>query len=154
MEYSLWSLWLDAREFDDLGPLLCFLGDELSEVGRRAGKHRGAQFGKARLHSWFCENGIYLPVEFVDDIGGRVPGRADAMKSACLVARHDIGHGRNVRQRLCALRCRHRQRAQLSGLDVLDRPGDRIEHDLDLDRKSTRLNSSHLGISYAVFCLK
>src|ERR1035438_10761213 len=26
--------------------------------------------------------------------------------------------------------------------------------DLTLDRKSTRLNSSHLGISYAVFCLK
>src|SRR5205814_10632189 len=25
---------------------------------------------------------------------------------------------------------------------------------IDLDRKSTRLNSSHLGISYAVFCLK
>src|SRR5258705_1863262 len=24
----------------------------------------------------------------------------------------------------------------------------------DVDRKSTRLNSSHLGISYAVFCLK
>src|SRR3712207_6893329 len=26
--------------------------------------------------------------------------------------------------------------------------------DLDLDRKSTRLNSSHANISYAVFCLK
>src|SRR5262245_12864261 len=26
--------------------------------------------------------------------------------------------------------------------------------DLGIDRKSTRLNSSHLGISYAVFCLK
>src|SRR5258705_11304194 len=26
--------------------------------------------------------------------------------------------------------------------------------DRGLDRKSTRLNSSHLGISYAVFCLK
>src|SRR5258705_4629305 len=25
---------------------------------------------------------------------------------------------------------------------------------LNADRKSTRLNSSHLGISYAVFCLK
>src|SRR5438045_7706003 len=25
---------------------------------------------------------------------------------------------------------------------------------IDTDRKSTRLNSSHLGISYAVFCLK
>src|ERR1039458_2929012 len=28
------------------------------------------------------------------------------------------------------------------------------EYTDDLDRKSTRLNSSHLGISYAVFCLK
>src|SRR5205814_4802636 len=27
-------------------------------------------------------------------------------------------------------------------------------HRSELDRKSTRLNSSHLGISYAVFCLK
>src|SRR5205814_6760047 len=27
-------------------------------------------------------------------------------------------------------------------------------HSLRGDRKSTRLNSSHLGISYAVFCLK
>src|SRR3712207_7231781 len=26
--------------------------------------------------------------------------------------------------------------------------------ELDLDRKSTRLNSSHANISYAVFCLK
>src|SRR5438045_5655320 len=26
--------------------------------------------------------------------------------------------------------------------------------DVKIDRKSTRLNSSHLGISYAVFCLK
>ena len=28
------------------------------------------------------------------------------------------------------------------------------EFTFTLDRKSTRLNSSHLGISYAVFCLK
>src|SRR3712207_7927430 len=38
-------------------------------------------------------------------------------------------------------------------------PGDQItaavghEH-VDVDRKSTRLNSSHANISYAVFCLK
>src|SRR5262245_66598245 len=31
------------------------------------------------------------------------------------------------------------------------RGGDTFDH---RDRKSTRLNSSHLGISYAVFCLK
>src|SRR5437870_9129552 len=27
-------------------------------------------------------------------------------------------------------------------------------HDAETDRKSTRLNSSHVAISYAVFCLK
>src|ERR1039458_10534424 len=34
------------------------------------------------------------------------------------------------------------------------RGGPRRRTDLQRDRKSTRLNSSHLGISYAVFCLK
>src|SRR5205814_8275936 len=29
-----------------------------------------------------------------------------------------------------------------------------VRHECVIDRKSTRLNSSHLGISYAVFCLK
>src|SRR5258705_7594201 len=39
---------------------------------------------------------------------------------------------------------------------VLEVHVDRLEEVLavSLDRKSTRLNSSHLGISYAVFCLK
>src|SRR5258705_9949513 len=32
--------------------------------------------------------------------------------------------------------------------------GQRFRHQQVGDRKSTRLNSSHLGISYAVFCLK
>src|SRR5262245_64527360 len=37
---------------------------------------------------------------------------------------------------------------------LVDR-GDREDRRADpRDRKSTRLNSSHLGISYAVFCLK
>src|SRR5437667_6951350 len=35
--------------------------------------------------------------------------------------------------------------------DRLDEHGD---HHHELDRKSTRLNSSHITISYAVFCLK
>src|SRR5256885_6972538 len=37
--------------------------------------------------------------------------------------------------------------------DVLG-AGDRRPQGADVDRKSTRLNSSHLVISYAVFCLK
>src|ERR1039458_10442961 len=46
--------------------------------------------------------------------------------------------------------------ARLSSITILPRcfpplpPGPRTA----TDRKSTRLNSSHLGISYAVFCLK
>src|SRR5688572_31036887 len=36
----------------------------------------------------------------------------------------------------------------------LRRPAGGAVHRLPLDRKSTRLNSSHSQISYAVFCLK
>src|SRR5437762_6203897 len=35
-----------------------------------------------------------------------------------------------------------------------DRPRGPCVHDVRIDRKSTRLNSSHRCISYAVFCLK
>src|SRR5438445_5945937 len=45
--------------------------------------------------------------------------------------------------------------------DLLERTADLpddaagvVDQDLDGDRKSTRLNSSHANISYAVFCLK
>src|SRR6266511_4570211 len=42
-----------------------------------------------------------------------------------------------------------------SGTVVARRPPNRIaEIGTPLDRKSTRLNSSHVKISYAVFCLK
>src|SRR5205814_9926968 len=43
---------------------------------------------------------------------------------------------------------------RLAGAGPVDVPQSRILHGIDQDRKSTRLNSSHLGISYAVFCLK
>src|SRR5690606_39948802 len=42
--------------------------------------------------------------------------------------------------------------AAVSGLRVLTAAGSESER--NLDRKSTRLNSSHVKISYAVFCLK
>src|SRR3712207_7043514 len=39
------------------------------------------------------------------------------------------------------------------GVVRIERPGERLgQH--GVDRKSTRLNSSHANISYAVFCLK
>src|SRR3712207_7443136 len=38
--------------------------------------------------------------------------------------------------------------------DAIEQQADERELDLRPDRKSTRLNSSHANISYAVFCLK
>src|SRR3712207_8355576 len=54
-----------------------------------------------------------------------------------------------------------RRRPRAGAAEPLDEPGD-VEHDHVArhpegdarDRKSTRLNSSHANISYAVFCLK
>src|SRR5699024_12223750 len=45
---------------------------------------------------------------------------------------------------------------QCQNTDVVDVPVDVLIRpaQLDVDRKSTRLNSSHVSISYAVFCLK
>src|SRR5438445_1744655 len=40
------------------------------------------------------------------------------------------------------------------GEQVHHRRGERDDHAAEGDRKSTRLNSSHANISYAVFCLK
>src|SRR5438874_7917842 len=34
------------------------------------------------------------------------------------------------------------------------RDGTDLDYEMQIDRKSTRLNSSHVEISYAVFCLK
>ena len=39
-------------------------------------------------------------------------------------------------------------------MPFLDTPKGRSDGGYAVDRKGTRLNSSHLGISYAVFCLK
>src|SRR5699024_12725303 len=51
-----------------------------------------------------------------------------------------------------------RHRGRVEGASTIDAPDQQTsEHRIDgtqRDRKSTRLNSSHVSISYAVFCLK
>src|SRR5699024_11784115 len=51
---------------------------------------------------------------------------------------------------------RHRRRHHIRGRQKIHRNAQRNarRHAHILDRKSTRLNSSHVSISYAVFCLK
>src|SRR2546430_5276588 len=63
------------------------------------------------------------------------------------VAHHDGRHA--VRQ--CARQLARLQRAQLGEAGDVARRQMRAR---ERDRKSTRLNSSHSQISYAVFCLK
>src|SRR5205814_9319955 len=53
-----------------------------------------------------------------------------------------------------APRGRSRRPAQLRPARKIRRPPGSPATPRSQDRKSTRLNSSHLGISYAVFCLK
>src|SRR2546426_5036148 len=58
----------------------------------------------------------------------------------------EIGHRlEQLSRQVAAGADRRRSDVELAGLALRER---------DQDRKSTRLNSSHLVISYAVFCLK
>src|SRR5438034_9684346 len=52
------------------------------------------------------------------------------------------------------LDCGRRAVGEHAALVERDDPVGVGEHDIHIDRKSTRLNSSHTVISYAVFCLK
>src|SRR5256885_9283552 len=70
-----------------------------------------------------------------------------------LMARQSVGKGVMLEA------ARKRQPSRVTGIDV--QVGEHLVHaavlgveHLGKDRKSTRLNSSHLVISYAVFCLK
>src|SRR5690606_10360728 len=58
-----------------------------------------------------------------------------------------VDQGDEAARGVVAARVHHRDPAQQHGVE--------LARDLDVvDRKSTRLNSSHVKISYAVFCLK
>src|SRR5256885_9372327 len=62
----------------------------------------------------------------------------------------------NVANGVCCLRRHpaHLTHRLLAGCDRPSRAVDVVAKASERDRKSTRLNSSHLVISYAVFCLK
>src|SRR5262249_37171187 len=68
---SLWKrltlIPLDTRELPHLSPFLGFLGDELAEVGWRAGKYFTAEFGHPRRYHRLGERPVDLPIEPLDD---------------------------------------------------------------------------------------
>src|SRR5204862_4529219 len=75
-----------------------------------------------------------------------------------LEAREQLARGMELQQVVLGLALMadlvgHRARAPVLLVDDLPARGDHRAH-VRQDRKSTRLNSSHVEISYAVFCLK
>src|SRR5690348_15530097 len=87
---------------------------------------------------------------------GRTPLGAQAAMQAHILVLHHHAAGldgfRHVQILFDVFRRCSQARAQI-GFFTIGREGDAI-HRTDIDRKSTRLNSSHPSISYAVFCLK
>src|SRR5262249_6557858 len=96
-------LHLDTRELHHLRPFLGFLGDELGEVGWRAGKYFTAEFGHPRRHQRIGERRADLPIEPLDDLARRALGNTNAEEAGHHVARDNIANHWNVRQ--------HRKRA-------------------------------------------
>src|SRR3712207_7271081 len=75
----------------------------------------------------------------------------DLLHELGIVRKEDFGEGYS-RYELATERMHHHARCRECGV-VIEFNEELMEY-LALDRKSTRLNSSHANISYAVFCLK
>src|SRR5262249_47295952 len=86
MECPVRSIRLDVGSPDHFRPLLGFINDQLAEIGGRAGRRGAPHVDESRLDLWVRQPGVDLPVELVDDLGRRVPGRADTEPRACLVS--------------------------------------------------------------------
>src|ERR1700730_7293705 len=115
------SLRLDVGRSDHFAPLLRIVADELSKVRGRTHKRCATQVSKPRFRLGVGEYLIDLPVELVDDLGGRALWRAHAVPRADLVARDKLAYGRKVRHCLRAHRAGYRKSAQLAGSDVFNR---------------------------------
>src|SRR5215831_17097836 len=115
------SVRLNAGELDHLGPLLGFVGDQLSKLSRRSGKNRAANIGKSSLQLGIGEADIDFCVQRSDDLRWHVFGCKDARPLACLETGDELANGRNIGERLGAHCGRHRQRTQLTSLEIFDR---------------------------------
>src|SRR5262249_3416296 len=87
---------------------------------------------KPRLHLGIDEAGIDLPVELINDVGGRSLGGCDASYRTRLVARHEIADGREGRHQFRSRCSRHRKGPQPPVPDVLDRRRHVVEYRLHL----------------------
>src|SRR5262245_65333759 len=89
----------------------------------------------------------------------RRPPRSTLFPYTTLFRSHVVGPGQPQPTDVSRVDVGQRAEASLSLIDSIRQPlvartPRARKRGIVKDRKSTRLNSSHLGISYAVFCLK
>src|SRR2546430_12510607 len=100
-------------------------------VGERQRAHVAAP--EAQLLRWHIRNRQIKPIEDETDAAQPEPGPAGTT--------HALGHPQH-------------RKTQIDADRQVARAARHFERRAAKDRKSTRLNSSHSQISYAVFCLK
>src|SRR5690554_4115243 len=108
---------------------------ELTEVVQRRAEADGLGDGRGarlELEGQVVEGGV-IKADPVDHFTAGLPGRHDAEQGFAAIEHANAGWAKHF--------------VGGQGIEV-------AVQILDVDRKSTRLNSSHVRISYAVFCLK
>src|SRR5215813_12138151 len=154
---------------DHLGPFASLRPDVVGELVRRT-RHR---LEHLRRQEFFAELRIGqnlrdLGVDLGHDLARRAGGREQPEPGRGFVVRQTaFGDGRNVGSERQALATADTEDLDLSCAERRQREADADRHQIDVpgddvgerrrgaaDRKRTRLNSSHVRISYAVFCLK
>src|SRR5262245_55817142 len=132
--------------------------DKFSETGQRVMK-RAYEESRRRDHNQVAPEHVFVALadlerNFFNELMQSLNVDPQTVASSLehrLMAREYLGRGMRMSDSLRVLlkhaldRSRQRGRRTIEATDLF--------YAL-LDRKSTRLNSSHLGISYAVFCLK
>src|SRR5690625_1636287 len=100
----------------------------------------------SKMTRWKMDNFPFIPQEFKYKIktNPRDRGQTDSGAAKQMKVIHQLIKRQDVEGIISA--CDYDREGQLIGDSIIYRGGK--------DRKSTRLNSSHVAISYAVFCLK
>src|SRR5262249_12386948 len=113
-------LRLEPGKLDHLAPLLGLLHEQLAIVGWRKRKRRVAEVGNPRSDPGIGKARADLLIELVDDLWRRIARRAEPLRPACLVARHEFSNRWELRQHRDARCGRHAERTQPATGDVAD----------------------------------
>src|SRR5690625_1873187 len=146
---NLRALWQAVKQF--ALPLTAYKGAALAIAATLARRGEVPEFGANNIHV-VAEGKAKMPARYTV----RVVGGTDAEQAAVLDTLRDLFEPVTSPRFVLEVGVGEldwKRPLSLIAVRVLGRFGYRNAHS-DEDRKSTRLNSSHVAISYAVFCLK